>query len=117
MTVARGRTNAEIADDLCISLSTVKSHLASLMSKLERSQPGRARHVGLRDRPHDLIHAPSTDTWGRARAPLARILALHPVHMPWNLGFWTTPPARSGTTIWDTRSGRHRPALPGACPL
>jgi DNA-binding NarL/FixJ family response regulator len=34
VTVARGRTNAEIADDLCLSLSTVKSHLASLMSKL-----------------------------------------------------------------------------------
>jgi DNA-binding NarL/FixJ family response regulator len=34
VTVARGRTNVEIADDLCISLSTVKSHLASLMSKL-----------------------------------------------------------------------------------
>ena len=34
MTVARGRTNAEIADDLHISLSTVKTHLASLMSKL-----------------------------------------------------------------------------------
>ena len=34
VTVARGRTNAEIADDLCISLSTVKTHLASLMSKL-----------------------------------------------------------------------------------
>ena len=34
VTVARGSTNAEIADDLCISLSTVKSHLASLMSKL-----------------------------------------------------------------------------------
>lgn len=32
--VARGRTNAEIADDLFISLSTVKAHLASLMSKL-----------------------------------------------------------------------------------
>jgi DNA-binding NarL/FixJ family response regulator len=32
--VARGRTNAEIADDLHISLSTVKTHLASLMSKL-----------------------------------------------------------------------------------
>lgn len=33
-TVARGRTNAEIADDLFISLSTVKTHLASLMTKL-----------------------------------------------------------------------------------
>lgn len=34
LTVASGRTNTEIADDLCISLSTVKSHLASLMQKL-----------------------------------------------------------------------------------
>jgi DNA-binding NarL/FixJ family response regulator len=34
VSVARGRTNAEIADDLHISLSTVKTHLASLMSKL-----------------------------------------------------------------------------------
>ena len=34
ITVARGYTNAEIADDLCISLSTVKTHLASLMTKL-----------------------------------------------------------------------------------
>jgi DNA-binding NarL/FixJ family response regulator len=33
--VARGRTNAEIAGDLYISLSTVKTHLASLMAKLE----------------------------------------------------------------------------------
>jgi DNA-binding NarL/FixJ family response regulator len=33
-TVARGLTNAEIAEDLHISLSTVKTHLASLMGKL-----------------------------------------------------------------------------------
>jgi DNA-binding NarL/FixJ family response regulator len=33
-TVAQGRTNAEIGDELHISLSTVKSHLASLMAKL-----------------------------------------------------------------------------------
>jgi DNA-binding NarL/FixJ family response regulator len=32
--VARGRTNQEIARDLHISLSTVKSHIANLMAKL-----------------------------------------------------------------------------------
>jgi DNA-binding NarL/FixJ family response regulator len=32
--VARGRTNSEIADDLHISLSTVKTHLAGVMAKL-----------------------------------------------------------------------------------
>ncbi len=32
--VSRGRTNTEIANDLFISLSTVKSHIASLMGKL-----------------------------------------------------------------------------------
>ena len=35
LTVARGRTNAEIGEDLHISVSTVKFHLASLMTKLE----------------------------------------------------------------------------------
>ena len=34
ITVAQGHTNAEIADELHISLSTVKFHLASLMNKI-----------------------------------------------------------------------------------
>ncbi len=34
LAVATGRTNSEIAADLYISLSTVKTHVASLMSKL-----------------------------------------------------------------------------------
>lgn len=34
LTIARGRTNAEIARDLHISLSTVKTHVASLMAKV-----------------------------------------------------------------------------------
>jgi DNA-binding NarL/FixJ family response regulator len=34
LTVAEGKTNAEIAEQLFVSLSTVKSHLASLMTKL-----------------------------------------------------------------------------------
>lgn len=34
VTLARGRTNSEIAGELHISLSTVKTHIASLMAKL-----------------------------------------------------------------------------------
>lgn len=34
LTVARGKTNAEIAEVLFISVSTVKAHLSSLMTKL-----------------------------------------------------------------------------------
>ena len=35
LTVAKGHTNAEIGEELHISLSTVKAHLSSLMTKLE----------------------------------------------------------------------------------
>ena len=34
LTIARGRTNAEIAAELYISISTVKTHIGSLMAKL-----------------------------------------------------------------------------------
>ena len=54
VTVARGRTNAEIADDLSISLSTVKTHLASLMTKL-----------GARNRVELAMWAYETDRIGR----------------------------------------------------
>ena len=35
LTVARGNTNAEIAEELHISMSTVKTHVAALMNKLD----------------------------------------------------------------------------------
>jgi DNA-binding NarL/FixJ family response regulator len=34
LAAARGRTNGEIGDELSISLSTVKTHIAALMRKL-----------------------------------------------------------------------------------
>ncbi len=49
VTVAQGLTNAEIADELHISLSTVKFHLASLMNK-----------IGARNRVHIAIWAYET---------------------------------------------------------
>ena len=59
MTLARGRTNAEIADELHISLSTVKTHLASLMGK-----------IGARNRVEMAMWAHETG----ASAPRARAL-------------------------------------------
>ena len=50
LTVARGRTNAEIADELYMSLSTVKTHLGSVMSK-----------IGARNRVEVAIWAYETD--------------------------------------------------------
>jgi DNA-binding NarL/FixJ family response regulator len=56
--VARGRTNTEIGDELYISLSTVKTHIASLMAKL-----------GARNRVEIAIWAYETD---RVRKGLGR---------------------------------------------
>ena len=55
--VARGRTNGEIADALHISLSTVKTHLASLMAKL-----------GARNRVEIAMWAHETDRLGADQA-------------------------------------------------
>lgn len=35
LAVARGRTNAEIADELFLSIATVKTHLSHAMTKLD----------------------------------------------------------------------------------
>lgn len=59
VTVAQGRTNAEIADELHISLSAVKFHLASLMNKIGAPQPCRNCHLGLRDQASAAMTCPS----------------------------------------------------------
>ena len=55
--MARGRTNSEIADELYITLSTVKTHIASLMTKL-----------GARNRVEIAMWAYETDRVERAAA-------------------------------------------------
>ena len=89
LTIARGRTNAEIADELHISLSTVKTHVASLMAKLERTEPGGGRHVGLRDRPGQRL-----TTTGRARPHGELTDAM----------VWMTAPCRSGPASASRRT-------------
>lgn len=42
--VARGRTNHEVAAELFVSLSTVKTHLGSIQAKLSARNRGRSRH-------------------------------------------------------------------------
>jgi DNA-binding NarL/FixJ family response regulator len=49
--VARGRTNSEIAQELYITLSTVKDAHHQPDGEAERAEPSRDRHLGVRDAP------------------------------------------------------------------
>jgi DNA-binding NarL/FixJ family response regulator len=60
LVVARGRTNTEIAEELFIGLSTVKTHVASLMTKL-----------GARNRVEIAMWAYETGRLGRGSTPAA----------------------------------------------
>lgn len=40
------RSNTEIADELFVSVNTVKAHLKSLLPQTRRPQPARAIHLG-----------------------------------------------------------------------
>ena len=53
--VGRGLTNQEIADELVISIHTVKSHMRNILSKLHLSHRHEAAQYALRE---GLIHTP-----------------------------------------------------------
>jgi DNA-binding NarL/FixJ family response regulator len=58
VSVAHGRTNAEIGDQLHISLSTVKTHLASLMGKLGARNRVEIAMWAYENRPHQKLTRP-----------------------------------------------------------
>jgi DNA-binding NarL/FixJ family response regulator len=58
ISVAHGRTNAEIGDQLHISLSTVKTHLASLMGKLGARNRVEIAMWAYENRPHQKLTRP-----------------------------------------------------------
>jgi DNA-binding NarL/FixJ family response regulator len=67
LAVARGRTNAEIADELFISLSTVKTQLGQPAGQAGRAQSSGDCDLGLRDRPRR-VTAPAQPVGSRFRA-------------------------------------------------
>jgi len=46
--IARGRTNREIAADLCVSEKTVKTHISNIFSKLQVSERTQAALYAVR---------------------------------------------------------------------
>ena len=62
LTIARGRTNAEIARELHISLSTVKTHVASLMAKLGARNRVEVAMWAYESRPGQRLTIPGTTT-------------------------------------------------------
>ncbi len=63
--LAKGYTNRQIADVLCLSMRTVEGHRASLMSRAERTQPRRADQLCRRTRLVGVAYARFIERWSR----------------------------------------------------
>ena len=100
--VARGRTNAEIATELFIGLSTVKTHVASLMTKL-----------GARNRVEIAMWAYDTRRvradWGASEVDWAYGYSQDPV-CPCSLGFRSVIDGREATAMCWSCTATHRDA-------
>lgn len=90
--LARGRTNAVIAAEMFVSLSTVKTHVGNVQAKLSARKPRGDRGVGVGARPGRL----------RSRTPTGAVRGVRS----------QTPPAAPGGAVPNLIAGG-LPAYPG----